>query len=526
MGMSTGSEGDGAAVPVRRNVAAQGVIVSGMTLISRVSGFARDMLMSYFFGAGAIADAFFVAFRIPNFFRRLFAEGAFSQAFVPVLYRYRREARDSYRRFVAAVTGNLSLAVFGVVLLGVVGAPVLTSLFAPGFRDSPMQFELATVMTRITFPYLGFISLTALAAALLNSHERYAVPAFTPVLLNLTLIGAMFAGYAFSEQPVIVLAWGVFIAGVLQFVFQLPYLGRLGLLVMPRPSLEHPGVRQVGRLLVPAVFASSVSQINSLVDTILASTLATGSISWLYYADRLFELPVGLVAVTLGTVMLPNLSRLAAGGDEHGFRATLDWGVRMGVLLGVPAAVALYVLALPLVATMFHYGEMTAFDVRMAALAVQAFAAGLLPLVLVKVLAPAYFAREDTRTPFRIALVAVAVNIILNLLTFRWFGHVGLALATSTSAWVNGGLLFRGLVRSGRYRPAAPVLRTTLRTCAASAAMAVVLILCLPEGGAWLTMSALARGGWLAAGVATGTAAYAAVLLLTGERPRELMHRA
>jgi len=232
------------------------------------------------------------------------------------------------------------------------------------------------------------------------------------------------------------------------------------------------------------------------------------------------------VAVALGTVMLPNLSRLAAAGDEQGFRATLDWGLRMGVLLGLPAAVALYVLALPLVATMFHYGEMTAFDVRMAALAVQAFAAGLLPLVLVKVLAPAYFAREDTRTPFRIALIAVATNVVLNLLTFRWFGHVGLALATSTSAWVNGTLLLRGLVQSGRYVPAAPVLRTTVRTGAASAVMAVVLILCLPDGDAWLTMSALARGGWLAAGVAAGTAAYFVVLLLTGERPRELMHRA
>jgi putative peptidoglycan lipid II flippase len=524
--MSTASEGDGAAAPVRRNVAAQGVIVAGMTLISRVSGFARDMLMSYFFGAGAIADAFFVAFRIPNFFRRLFAEGAFSQAFVPVLYRYRREARASYLRFVAAVAGNLGLAVFGVVLLGVVAAPALTSLFAPGFRDSPVQFDLATVMTRITFPYLGFISLTALAGALLNSHERYAVPAFTPVLLNLALIGAMLAGHAFSAQPVLVLAWGVFIAGVLQFAFQLPYLGRLGLLVMPRPSLEHPGVRQVGRLLVPAVFAASVSQINALVSTILASTLATGSISWLYYADRLLELPVGLVAVALGTVMLPNLSRLAAARDEAGFRATLDWGLRMGVLLGLPATVALHVLALPLVATMFHYGEMTAFDARMAALALQAFAAGLLPLVLVKVLAPAYFAREDTRTPFRIAVIAVVTNVVLNLLTFRWFGHVGLALATSVAAWVNGGLLLRVLVRSGGYVPASPVVHTTLRTFVASAVMAAVLTVLLPDGEAWLTMSALARAAWLATGVTAGTLVYAAMLLLTGERPRELMHRA
>jgi putative peptidoglycan lipid II flippase len=348
MGMSTGTEAGadgGSGQRNRQNVTAQGGVVASMTLVSRISGFARDMVMSYVFGAGAIADAFFVAFRIPNFFRRLFAEGAFNQAFVPVLARYRNEPRALYLAFVAAVAGNLSVALLVVVLLGVCFAPALIFVFAPGFRDSPLQFDLAATMTRITFPYLGFISLTALAAALLNSHQRYAVPAFTPVLLNLCLIAAMLLGVAFAEQPVIALAWGVFVAGAVQLAFQMPFLGRLGLIVLPRPTLAHPGVRQVGKLLVPAVFASSVSQVNALIDTILASTLMTGSISWLYYSDRLLELPVGLVAVALGTVMLPNLSRLAAAGDERGFAATLDWGIRMGALFGVPAAVALYVLA-------------------------------------------------------------------------------------------------------------------------------------------------------------------------------------
>jgi putative peptidoglycan lipid II flippase len=522
--MSTGAEP--APPPAgRQNVAAQGTVVAGMTLLSRISGFARDMVLSYFFGAGAAADAFFVAFRIPNFFRRLFAEGAFSQAFVPVLARYRNEPGEQYRAFVAAVAGNLGTALFTVVVLGIVFAPALIFVFAPGFHRSPEQFELATDMVRVTFPYLGFISLTALAGAVQNSHHRYGIPAFTPVLLNLSLIAAMVFAAGWFERPVMALAWGVFMAGVLQLAFQLPFLGRLGLIVMPRPTLSHPGVRQVGRLLVPAVFAASVSQINALIDTILASTLITGSISWLYYADRLLELPVGLVAVALGTVLLPNLSRLCAAGDREGFAGTLDWGLRMGLLLGVPAAVALYVLALPLVATIFQRGALTAIDARMAALALQAFAAGLVPLVLVKVVAPAYFAREDTRTPFRIACVAVAVNVVLNLALFWWFGHVGLALATSASAWVNAMLLVRGVLRDGTYRPTRRLGLTLARVAVASALMAAALVVLLPAPAEWPALGSLVRAGWLALGVAVGGAVYLLALGLTGEHPRNLLHR-
>jgi putative peptidoglycan lipid II flippase len=524
MGMSTGSE-QARRAPGRQNVTAQGSVVAGMTLISRISGFARDMVLSYFFGAGAVADAFFVAFRIPNFFRRLFAEGAFNQAFVPVLARYRNEPAASYQRFIAVIAGNLSVALLTVVTLGVLFAPGLIFVFAPGFRQSPEQFELTTLMTRITFPYLGFISLTAFAGALLNSHQRYAVPAFTPVLLNLSLIGAMLVGARTIEQPVLALAWGVFVAGAVQLAFQLPFLGRLGLIVMPRPSLTHAGARQVGRLLLPAVFAASVSQINALIDTVLASTLMTGSISWLYYSDRLLELPVGLVAVALGTVMLPSLSRLAAAADRAGFAATLDWGLRMGCLLGLPAAAALYLLALPLIATIFFHGEMTALDARMAALSLQAFAAGLLPLVLVKVLAPAYFAREDTATPFRFACLAVATNITLNLAMFRWFGHVGLALATTASAWVNAGLLLRGLLRTGVYQPGARLRATALRVVCATTAMVLLLLVMLPQGDAWLSMTAAARAGRLAGGVAAGGLLFVLVLWITGERPRNLLHR-
>ena len=522
--MSTESEVT-AEEPPTQNVAAQGTVVAGMTLLSRISGFARDMVLSYFFGAGLVADAFFVAFRIPNFFRRLFAEGAFNQAFVPVLARYRDEPRASFLAFVSAVQGNLMLVLTGVMLVGVVFAPALVSVFAPGFWDNPLQFELATAMVRITFPYLAFISLTAFAGAMLNSFHRYAVPAFTPVLLNLSLITAMLFAADLFEQPVFALAWGVFFAGAIQLLFQFPSLFRLGLLVTPRVSLAHPGVRQVGRLLLPAVFAASAGQINALIDTILASTLTTGSISWLYYSDRLLELPIGLVAVALGTVMLPNLSRLDANGNREGFSATLDWGLRMGLLLGIPAAVALYVLALPLIATIFLHGALTSLDARMAALSLQAFALGLLPLVLVKVAAPAYFAQQDTSTPFRYAGAAIVTNIALNLALFWWFGHVGLALATSVSAWVNALLLLRGVVARALYQPTPQLRRTGLRVTTAAVAMGLALWLLLPEGAQWLQMPAASRALWLAAAVAGGSGVYLLALLVMGERPKSLLHR-
>jgi len=543
--MSTDSEGGGdgrhagagpggAPPPPSRgptqNVAAQGSVVAAMTGLSRISGFVRDMVLSHVFGAGAAADAFFVAFRIPNFFRRLFAEGAFSQAFVPVLARYRTADVAAYRSFVAAVAGNLAVAVWALVLLGVVFAPGLVTVFAPGFWNAPEQFAVATGMLRVTFPYLGFISLTAFAGALQNSHGRYALPAFTPVLLNLTLIAAMLFATGAFEEPIYGLAWGVFVAGLAQFALQLPAVGRLGLLVVPRPSLGHPGVRQVGRLLLPAMFAASVSQINTLIDTMLASTLMTGSISWLYYADRLLELPIGLVAVALGTVLLPNLSRLASAGDEAGFQRTLEWGMRMSLLLALPAAVALYVLALPLVATLFLHGAMTVLDARMAALAVEAFAVALLPLVLVKILAPAFFAREDTATPFRYAVIAVTTNAALNLALFSWFGHVGLAFATAVAAWVHALLLWHGLTgpdvpAERRLVPSRRLLVSLARAAAAALAMGLVLWWLIPAQSAWLAMDVWTRAGWMALAVAGGAAVFLLVTVAAGERPRNLLHR-
>ena len=485
-----------------QNVAAQGSVVASMTLLSRISGFARDIVFSYFFGASGIADAFFVAFRIPNFFRRLFAEGAFNQAFVPVLARYRAERPEVLKGFVAVMGGNLALALLLVVLAGILLAPGLITVFAPGFWRDPERFALATDLVRVTFPYLGFISLTAFAGALLNSHHRYAVPAFTPVLLNLSLISAALTASYWTDTPVYALAWGVLLAGVVQLLFQVLPVARLGMLVRPRVSFAHEGARRVGRLLVPAAFASSVGQINALIDTILASTLITGSISWLYYSDRLLELPIGLVAVALGTVLLPNLSRLNRDDNVEGFRATLDWGLRMALLFGLPAATALYVLALPLIASIF--AGLSDVNARMASLSLQAFATGLLPLVLVKVLAPAYFAQEDTRSPLRAAAVAVAVNVVVNLALFRFMGHVGLALGTAAAAWVNALLLGRGLIRSDRLRLDAGLFGFAARCALANAAMVACLLYLAPGSSFWFAASVLDRALMTALLVASG----------------------
>ena len=519
------------------DVAAAGSVVASMTALSRVSGFVRDIVLSHFLGAAGAADAFFVAFRIPNFFRRLFAEGAFAQAFVPVLAEYRTGDRRALDDFVRAVAGNLALVLALVTLVGVLGAFGLVVVFAPGFAGDDERLALATDMLRVTFPYLAFISLTAFAGALLNSFNRYAVPAFTPVLLNLVLIGAaLFAAPLFSH-PAMALAWGVLFAGAAQLLFQFPSLRRLELLLAPRVDWRDPGVRKVGSLLGPAVFAASVHQLNGLISGILASLLVTGSISWLYYADRLMEVPIGLVAVALGTVLLPNLSRLHAEGDPDGFASTLDWGLRMAVLFALPAAAALFFLAVPLVGTMFHHGEFDAGDARMTALALQAFALGLPALVVVKIAAPGFFARQDTRTPFRYAAVSVGVNIVAGLALFWWLKHVGLALALGIAATVNAVLLVRGLLRRSDYAPTRALWRTVAAATVASGVMVAALAWFVPADEAWLDARAFAleaftagtfvasRALVLAGAVVVGLLAYAAAAYAMGVRPRDMRHR-
>lgn len=494
-------------------------VVGQMTLISRVLGFLRDMVIAQGFGAGLAADAFFVAFKIPNFLRRLFAEGAFSQAFVPVLTEYKVQRTPAeVRALVAQAAGTLGGILLPLILLGMLASPLVIALFAPGFIGSGEKFELASAMFRLTFPYLLFISLTALAGSVLNTFGRFAVPAFTPVLLNVSLITAVLALAPRLEVPAMALAWGVFAAGLAQLLFQLPWLHRLGMLARPRWGAGEPGVRRIARLMVPALFGVSVVQINLLIDTLIASFLATGSVSWLYYSDRLVELPLALFGIAVATVILPVLSEHATRGGQGPFSRLLDGALRAVTLAALPCVVGLGLLAGPILCTLFQYGEMTAHDVHMAARSLVAYAVGLIGFVYVKVLAPGFYARQDTRTPVLIGLVALGVNATLNVALVFPLQHAGLALATSLAALVNGALLLRTLRRQGVYRPEAGWPLFLLRLLAACAAMALLLQRCVPPMAQWLAWSALERAGALALWVVAGALCYGLGLWLTGLR--------
>ncbi|HAU14322.1 MAG TPA: murein biosynthesis integral membrane protein MurJ, partial [Gammaproteobacteria bacterium] len=428
-------------------------IVSLFTMLSRVLGLVRDVVVANVFGAGGGADAFFVAFKIPNFFRRLFAEGAFNQAFVPVLSEYRSQREQVEVRLLISYTmGSLGGVLMVISLMCVVFAPAVTFLFAPGFHDMPEKFDLASDMLRLTFPYLLLISLTAMLGSVLNSYGRFAIPAFTPVLLNLCLIGAALLVSPLMDPPIIALAWGVLAAGVVQLVFQFPFVRQIQLLSVPRWGWSDPGVKRILALMLPAMFGVSVAQINLLLDTVLASFLVDGSVSWLYYSDRLMELPLGVFGIAIATVILPSLSRKHASQSVEAFSQTLDWAVRMVLLIGLPAALALVVLAAPLLVTLFQYGEFSAADVDRASLSLQAYGAGLLGFMLVKVLAPGYFARQDTKTPVKVGIKAMVANMVFNLALIVPLAHVGLALATSLSALLNAFLLWLGLRREGVYQ--------------------------------------------------------------------------
>jgi putative peptidoglycan lipid II flippase len=506
------------------------VVVSGMTLLSRLLGFVRDVVLARSFGASAATDAFYVALRIPNLMRRLFAEGSFSLAFVPVFNEVKqREGPEALRELVDCVTGTLLSVLLVVVGIGMVAAPGLVAAFAPGFLDQPAQFELATDMLRITFPYAFFISLTALAGGILNSYGRFAVPAFTPVLLNVALIASALWLAPQMQQPIVALAWGVLAAGVLQLGFQVPALMRLGLLPRPRLRASHPGVRRIMRLMVPTLVGSSVAQLNILIDTLIASLITVGSITWLFYSDRLLEFPLGVFGIAISTVMLPSLSRQHSDGDAESFGRTLDWGLRMGVLIGLPAAVGLATLAGPIVATLFNYGEFQAHDVEMTAASVVAYAVGLPAYVAVKVLAPAFYSRQNTRTPVRVAIIAMVSNTLLNIAfvvaLMRWPlapAHAGLAFASSLSAYINAALLWRGLRSEQVIRPRAGWRRHLLVVTVATAAMGAVT---LGLGGEWLDwtrISMLEKAVDLSVVIASGGAVYAILILVLGLPLREL----
>ena len=515
-----------------------------MTLVSRILGLVRDIVIARWFGASAATDAFVAAFKIPNFLRRLFAEGSFSLAFVPVLSEYKaRNDHEALRSLIDATTGVLLAVLLMITAIGMLAAPWVIGLFAPGFRDDPAQFSLAADMLRVTFPYLLFIALTALAGGILNTLGRFALPALTPALLNISLIGAAIGFSGQFEQPIKALAWGVLVAGILQFGFLLPSLARHGVLPRPKPDFKHPGVRKILKLMVPTLFGSSVAQISLLLDVLIASLLFTGSITWLYYADRMMEFPLGLFGVALSTVILPTLSGLHADRQPEQFRRTLDWALLLGVVVGVPAAAGLAVLAEPVIITLFQYGAFDPESARMAALALMVYCLGLPAYMGVKILAPGYFSRQDTATPVKIAILALAVNMVLNVafvLALAWwmaggdFGnglfvtlsaypgiHVGLALASVASAWLNASLLWRGLRKDG-LAPSAPWSQI-VRVVVASLAMAALVVALIPSADELLALNLTARLAWLAAAILSGAAAYALLMLLMGMRPSHVI---
>ena len=493
--------------------------VSGMTMISRVLGFVRDMVIARVFGAGADTDAFFVAFRIPNFLRRLFAEGSFSQAFVPVLTEYKTQREhDEVKKLADDVAGTLGGLLFLITLVGIIAAPLLIMVFAPGFLDEPHKYDLTVEMLRITFPYIFFISLTAFAGGILNTYGRFGVPALTPVFLNLSMIGAALWLAPRMDDPVVALAWGVFVAGIVQLLFQVPFLYRLRLLPRPRWGWGQDGVQRILKLMLPSLFGSSVAQVSLLIDTVIASFLVTGSVSWLYYSDRLVEFPLGVFGVALATVILPSLSQKHAQASPLAFSHTLDWGLRWVMLVGMPATVALLILAGPLLVTMFQYGKFSAHDVEMSSRSLMAYGLGLLAFMLIKVLAPGFFARQDTRTPVRIGLIALGVGLIIKLALVFPLAHVGLALSSSLAAFLNAALLYRALRREGVYTPEPGWLRLMAQVAFANTVMGALLWWGVGDWMSWAQWHAMERVMHLMLWVVAGAASYFACLWITGVR--------
>lgn len=499
-------------------------VTGGMTLVSRITGLARDSVFAGALGASIspVADAFYVAFRIPNLFRRFSGEGAFSQAFVPVMSEYRQLDHDGEaRQFVSHMAGRFAVVLFIITLLGVIGAPLLVMALAPGFVDKANQFDMTVAMVRIMFPYMMFISLVAMAAGVLNSYSRFAAAAFTPVLLNLVLIAAAAWGAPYLGDPAKALAWGVFFAGLVQLLFQFPFL--LKIRMLPRPRLgRHEGVSRVFRLMLPALFGSSVSQLNIIVITVLASFLATGSVTWLYYSNRLVEFPMGVFGIALATVLLPSLSRQHALKDPESFARLLDWAMRLGFIIGVPAAAALIVLAGPLLATILFHGKFLPIDVEKSMYAVWASAAGLLGLILTKVLAPGFYARQDTRTPAKIAAIAFAINILMSLVLIGPMRHVGLAAAVSIAAYANAVLLFTQLLRTGVLSLQPGWSRLLLQVGLSTAAMTALLLWGVGDWRDWLRMTIWQQIEQLLLWVIAGFATYVIAMLILGIRPRHL----
>lgn len=505
-------------------------IVSAMTMLSRVLGLVRDMVLLNVFGAGKDFDTFVVAFRIPNFFRRLFAEGAFSQAFIPVLTEYKTtKLHAEVQILISRVFGCLLMVMSLLTLISMIIAPVILYIYAPGFHSDPAKFDLAVDMFRLTIPYLMFMSLTAFASSILNSYGSFASPAFSPVLLNVAMIAGAWWLTPYMAQPIMALGWAVVAAGVLQLAIQIPELWKKKLLIPPKVDFKHEGVDRILKLMLPALFGVSVTQINLLLNTIWASFMQDGSVSWLYSAERMTELPLGLIGVAIGTVILPSLSMSKAEQDQAKFRRMLDWAARVIVLVGVPASIALFMLSTPIIQALFQHGAFDARDTQMTALALQCMSGGVLAFMLIKVFAPGFYAIQDTKTPVRVGLMAVAANAILNVIFIGIFKlidwqaeHMALAIASSGSALVNAGMLYFYLHKKDIFRFGAHWKKLFIQFAIANIAMIVALWCALTwyDGSVSQWIRILEVVGLCLVGVI----AYAVALLASGFRPRHLKH--
>ncbi|MCH7309111.1 murein biosynthesis integral membrane protein MurJ [Acinetobacter sp. NIPH 1852] len=506
------------------------VIVSAMTMLSRVLGLVRDIVLLNVFGAGKDFDTFVVAFRIPNFFRRLFAEGAFSQAFIPVLTEYKTSRTHAeVQILISRVFGCLMTAMTLLTFVAMVAAPVIIYIYAPGFHSDTEKFNLAVDLFRLTIPYLMFMSLTAFASSILNSYGSFASPAFAPVLLNIAMIAGAWWLTPYMAEPIMALGWAVVVAGVLQLAIQIPELWKKNLLIPPKVDFKHEGVNRILKLMLPALFGVSVTQINLLLNTIWASFMQDGSVSWLYSAERMTELPLGLIGVAIGTVILPSLSARHAEQDQSKFRGMLDWAAKIIMLVGIPASIALFMLSTPIIQALFQRGEFTLEDTQMTALALQCMSAGVISFMLIKVFAPGFYAQQDTKTPVRVGLIAVATNAILNVIfigIFKLNGwqaeHMALAMASSGSALVNAGLLYFYLHKRNIYRFGAHWKKLAFQFAVAN----LIMIIALWYGLTWYQgeISQWLRVAEVAGLCVLGVVAYVVGLLLTGFRPRHLKH--
>lgn len=498
--------------------------VGGLTFSSRILGFVRDTLIARVFGAGMMTDAFFVAFKIPNLLRRISAEGAFSQAFVPILaeYKTQRSVNETHA-LINHVATLLGLFLVLLTIIAMLAAPWIILVSAPGFVADTTKFELTVNLLRITFPYIFFISLVSLAGGVLNTYGNFSTPAFTPVWLNISFIVAMLFIAPYFDHAIEVLAWAVFVGGILQLLFQLPYLNKLGLLPRFSLNLKDEGVWRILKLMGPAVFGVSIAQISLLINTIIASFLASGSVSWLYYADRLMEFPTGLLGVALGTILLPSLSKSVADKDDHEYSQLLDWGLRLTFMLALPAAVALAVLAVPLVTSLFKYGAFTANDVMMTKVALMAYSLGLLGLILVKVLAPAFYSRQNIKTPVKIAIFTLIVTQLMSVffvfgLDLKAYKHAGLALAIGLGACVNAGLLFYHLRKNGQYQAQAGWFLFLLKLFIAVVVMGYALYYAAGADHLWLGYKLLDKMLHLLGLLVLGAGTYFGILWLMGIR--------